>query len=132
MLPLPRIRVCTVLDSHLTTQHTSIPDVWGSAVDQGEITIYRIYTSDSKSIAKDILSVAWTGMEMLLKKVEGCLDGTLAKAPVAAINALIEIKNVHCQSQWTTHLLIFCFRRFKTTRTPSKNSSFKLPKDSSP
>ena len=33
-------------------------------------------------------------MEMLLKKVEGCLDGTLAKTPVAAINALIDIKNV--------------------------------------
>ena len=129
---LPRIRVCIVLDSHLTTQPTSIPDVWGPAVDQGEITIRRFFTSDSKSTAKDILSVAWTGMEMLLKKVEGCLDGTLAKAPVAAINALIEIKHVHCQSQWTTHLLILCFRRLKTTGTPSKNSSFKLPKDSSP
>ena len=31
-------------------------------------------------------------MEMLLKKVEGCLDRTLAKAPVAAFNALIDIK----------------------------------------
>ena len=44
--------------------------------------------------AKDVLKVAWTGIEMLLKKVEGCLDGTLAKTPVAAINALIDIKNV--------------------------------------
>jgi hypothetical protein len=31
-------------------------------------------------------------MEILLKKVEGCLGGTLAKAPVAAINALIVVK----------------------------------------
>ena len=44
-------------------------------------------------------------MEMLLKKVEGCLDGTLAKPPVAAINALISIKNVRCQSQCATSLL---------------------------
>ena len=35
-------------------------------------------------------------MEMLLKKVEGCLGGTLAKAPVAAVNAIIDIKNVRC------------------------------------
>ncbi|KAF8346758.1 hypothetical protein F5887DRAFT_916537 [Amanita rubescens] len=32
-------------------------------------------------------------MEMLLKKVVGCLDGTLAKAPIAAVNAIIDIKN---------------------------------------
>ena len=31
-------------------------------------------------------------MEMLLKKVEGCLGGTLAKAPVVAVNAIIDIK----------------------------------------
>jgi len=37
-------------------------------------------------------------MELLLKKVEGCLGGTPAKAPVAAINALIDLKNVRCQS----------------------------------
>ncbi len=48
--------------------------------------------SYSKSTAKDILSVAWIGMEMLLKKVEGCLGGTLAKAPVVAVNAIIDIK----------------------------------------
>ena len=46
--------------------------------------------------AKDVLVVAWNGMEMLLKKVEGCLDGTLAKAPISAINALIDINNVCC------------------------------------
>jgi hypothetical protein len=55
--------------------------------------------------AKDVLVVAWTGMEMLLKKVERCLDGTLAKPPVAAINALIDIKNVRCQSQSAVSLL---------------------------
>ena len=48
--------------------------------------------------AKDVLKVAWTGMKMLLKKVEGCLDGTLAKTPVAAINAVIDITDVCCQS----------------------------------
>ncbi len=51
---------------------------------------------------KDILEVTWTGVEMLLKKVEGCLGGTLAKTPVNAVNAIIDIKNVCCQSQWTT------------------------------
>ena len=58
----------------------------------------------SRSTAKDLLLVAWTGMEMLLKKVEGCLGGTLAKAPVATVNAIIDIKNVRCQSQSATHL----------------------------
>ena len=33
-------------------------------------------------------------MEMLPKKVEGSLVGTLAKAPVAVINALIDIMYV--------------------------------------
>ncbi|KAM6491922.1 hypothetical protein JOM56_012560 [Amanita muscaria] len=56
---------------------SSVPDLLGSAVGQ----------------AKDILAVTWTGMEMLLKKVEGCLGGTLAKTPVAAVNAIIDIKN---------------------------------------
>jgi hypothetical protein len=44
-------------------------------------------TQDSKlkSTAKDALLVAWHGLELLLKKVEGCLDGTPAKGPVAAI-----------------------------------------------
>ena len=42
-------------------------------------------------------------MEMLLRKVEGCLGGTLAKTPVAAVNAIIDIKNVCCESQWTTY-----------------------------
>ena len=88
--------------------------------------------SYSKSAAKDVLVVAWTGMEMLLKKVEGCLDGTLAKPPVAAINALIDIKNVHCQSQCVTSLLSLYIRQLETTRVPSKNSSLKPPKDYSP
>jgi hypothetical protein len=89
--------------------------------------------SYSKPTAKDILTVAWTGMEMLLKKVEGCLGGTLAKTPVAAVNAIIDIKNVRGQSpKWIVYLLILCFRRLETTKATWKNSSFRLPKDSSP
>ena len=59
--------------------------------------------SKSKLTPKDALLVAWHGMELLLKKVEGCLDGTPAKGPVAAINALIDLKNVRCQSHFATH-----------------------------
>ena len=81
--------------------------------------------------AKDVLVVAWTGIEMLLKKVEGCLDGTLAKAPVAAINALIDIKNVCCQFRSAVSLLNICIRRLETTRAPPKILSFKPPKDCS-
>ncbi|KAF5319160.1 hypothetical protein D9619_008785 [Psilocybe cf. subviscida] len=54
---------------------------------------HQVKDSDAKSKAKDVLVLAWTGMEMLLKKVEPFLDGTPAKAPVAAINTLIDIKN---------------------------------------
>ena len=83
----------------------------------------------SSNTAKDVLVVAWNGMEMLLKKVEGCLDGTLAKAPIAAINIVIDIKNVCCQSQSAVSLLKNCIRRLGTTRVPPKNSSFKPPTD---
>ncbi|KAF5311029.1 hypothetical protein D9619_008102 [Psilocybe cf. subviscida] len=70
----------------------------GDAVDQGSgregsSANRRVQDSDLKSTAKDVLILAWTGMEMLLKKIEPFLDGTPAKVPVAAINALIEIKN---------------------------------------
>ncbi len=50
--------------------------------------------SDEKLTAKDVLKLAGSGLKMLLKKVEGCLDGTPAKAPVVALNALIDITNV--------------------------------------
>ena len=70
-------------------------------------------------------------MEMLLKRVEGCLDGTLAKAPVAAVNVIIDIKNVYFQSVDHT-LTDSLFRPLETTGTPSKNSSLRLPRDSSP
>ncbi|PPQ85585.1 hypothetical protein CVT25_000027, partial [Psilocybe cyanescens] len=53
---------------------------------------YQLQDSNSKSTTKDVLELAWTGMKMLLKKVEGCLDGTLARPPVASINAFIDIK----------------------------------------
>ncbi|KIM40859.1 hypothetical protein M413DRAFT_72500 [Hebeloma cylindrosporum] len=43
--------------------------------------------------SKSKFALAWQGMELLLKKVERCLDGTPAKGPVAAINALIDLKN---------------------------------------
>ena len=44
-------------------------------------------------------------MELLLKKVKGCLSGTPAKAPVAAINALIDLKNVHVSLGITKHTI---------------------------
>ncbi|KAF5310687.1 hypothetical protein D9619_008110 [Psilocybe cf. subviscida] len=77
---------------------SSAPGMSDDAVDQGSgredsSADRRVDNPDLKSTAKDVLVLAWTGMEMLLKKVEKCLDGTLAKVPVAAINALIEIKN---------------------------------------
>ena len=59
-------------------------------------------TQDSKLRAKDALMVAWHGIELLLKKVERCLDGTPAKVPVAAINAVIDLKNVRWRSQFVT------------------------------
>ncbi|KAF8324631.1 hypothetical protein F5887DRAFT_279974 [Amanita rubescens] len=49
--------------------------------------------SVSEPLGQDILVVAGTGIKILLKKVEGCLDGTLARAPVAAVNAIIAIKD---------------------------------------
>ena len=62
---------------------------------------------DPESKLTDALRVGWHGIELLLKKVEGCLDGTPFKVPVAAINALIDLKDVRCQSQFfhTTHQL---------------------------
>lgn len=82
--------------------------------------------------AKDVLVVFWTGLEMLLKKADGFLGGTPAKAPVGVINALIDIKNVCCQTQSAVSFLNICIRRLETTRAPLKNSSFKPPKDCLP
>jgi hypothetical protein len=55
------------------------------------------------SVAVSALRVAWHGAKMILKKVEGSLDGTLAKVPVAAFNALIEIGDVCSDSM---HLIL--------------------------
>ncbi|EDR06536.1 uncharacterized protein LACBIDRAFT_389232 [Laccaria bicolor S238N-H82] len=65
-----------------------------------------VHDAGTADRVKDALVVAWTGMEMLLKKVEGCLDGTLAKAPVAAINALIDIKNAVGDNKGATEELL--------------------------
>ncbi|KAF9029837.1 hypothetical protein BDZ89DRAFT_1065133, partial [Hymenopellis radicata] len=40
---------------------------------------------------KGTAKVTWTGLEMMLKKAEKCLDGTPFKSPVAAINALVAL-----------------------------------------
>ena len=38
--------------------------------------------------------MAWNGFTLLTKKIESCLGGTVAKAPFAAFNALVEIGTV--------------------------------------
>ncbi|KAF5311024.1 hypothetical protein D9619_008107 [Psilocybe cf. subviscida] len=77
---------------------SSAPGMPDDAVDQGSgreggSADRRVDKPGFKSATKDVLVLAWTSMEMLLKKIEQFLDGTPAKVPVAAINALIEIKN---------------------------------------
>jgi hypothetical protein len=42
--------------------------------------------------------MTWNGIQVVLKKSERTLDGTPFKAPVAAINAIIEIANVRRRS----------------------------------
>lgn len=93
---------------------------------------HQVQDPDWKATAKDVLVLAWTGVELLLKKVQPFLDGTPAKAPVAAVNALIEIKNVCCQLQCAIPILNVCIRRLETTKEPSNNLSFKLLTDCSP
>ena len=39
--------------------------------------------------------MAWHGVEQLLQKVERCLGGTPLKAPVGALNVIIEVINVY-------------------------------------
>ena len=46
------------------------------------------------SKAKEILRTTWHGLQYLFKSVEGCLDGTPFKTPIAAINVVIELGNV--------------------------------------
>lgn len=52
---------------------------------------HQAQDSNSKSTAKEVLVIAWTGMEMFLKKVEGCFDGTVAKTPIAAIKCMLSV-----------------------------------------
>ena len=58
--------------------------------------------SDFKSKAKDVLGLARTAVQMLLKRVEPFLDGTPAKGPVAAANALIKLKDVRFSPSYPT------------------------------
>jgi hypothetical protein len=48
------------------------------------------------SQTKDRLQLVWHGVELLLPKLEKLLDGTPFKAPIAAINVLLDIGNVGC------------------------------------
>ena len=50
------------------------------------------------STTKGKLCVAWHGIELVLQKAEKLLEGTPFKTPVAALNVLVDIKNVHCHS----------------------------------
>lgn len=62
----------------------------------------HVQGSDSQVTVEDVLILAWTGMEMLLRKVENSFKGTLEKMPGTAtsVNALTGINNVCCQYQY--------------------------------
>lgn len=47
------------------------------------------------SSTKNAIQMAWHGVEQLLQKVERCLGGTPLKAPVGALNVIIEVINVY-------------------------------------
>ena len=50
------------------------------------------------STTKGQLRVAWHGIELVLQKAEKLLGGTPFKTPIAALNVLIDVKNVYCHS----------------------------------
>ena len=62
------------------------------------------------STMKDKLRVAWHGTELVLQKAENLLVGTSFKTPVAALNVLIDVKNVHCHS-WHPKMSVDPFPR---------------------
>lgn len=45
-------------------------------------------------VVPETIKVVWSGIEMLLKRVEKGLDGTPAKMPVAVINTFIDLVHV--------------------------------------
>ena len=47
------------------------------------------------STTKRSFLMAWDGVEQLLRRVEGCLDGTPFKVPVSVLNTVIDIGRVY-------------------------------------
>ena len=56
--------------------------------------VLPIRADPSQGRTKEGLTLAWDGFTLLTKKIESCLGGTVAKAPIAAFNALVEIGTV--------------------------------------
>ena len=80
------------------------------------------------SSTKNAIRTAWYGVEQLLQKAERSLAGTPFQAPVAVVNAIIEVINV--RSMISLYLAVLddqFLRRLQTTRTLSMNVLFKLP-----
>ena len=50
-----------------------------------------------RSTTKRSLSLAWHGVEQLLKRIEPCLGGTPAKVPINMLNTIIDIGKVCSQ-----------------------------------
>jgi hypothetical protein len=80
---------------------TAHPDLMTLAVPHS--TARPANSPAQNSSAKDGLRTAWHGVEQLLQKVEKCLDGTPFKAPISALNVLIEVRNVRCHLPASQH-----------------------------
>jgi hypothetical protein len=86
---------------HVTTFPTAHSDLTTLAVPHS--TARPANSPAQNSSAKDGLRTAWHGVEQLLQKVEKCLDGTPFKAPISALNVLIEVRNVRCHLPASQH-----------------------------
>ena len=86
---------------HVTTSPTANSNLATSAVPHS--TARPGNSPAQNSLAKDRLRTAYHGVEQLLQKVEKCLGGTPFRAPISALNVLIEVTNVCCHLPAAQH-----------------------------
>jgi hypothetical protein len=86
---------------HVTTSPTAHSDLTTLAVSHS--TARPASSPTQHSSARNRLRTAWHGVEQLLQKVGKCLDGTPFKAPISALNVLIEVTNVCCHLPASQH-----------------------------
>ena len=94
----PALRLLLSLVRHIAFHAGKAPTLPKDHANGPDITTALPAPDDGqRSTTKRSLSLAWHGVEQLLKRIEPCLAGTPAKVPVNILNTIIDIGKVCSQ-----------------------------------